>query len=62
MFDYKYIQKMIFLHNAIENGWTVEKKNELYIFKKKHHQKDEYFKEIYIDHFIKENLQFQKKM
>ena len=28
------LQKMAFLYNALEKGWNVSKKNDLYIFKK----------------------------
>ena len=53
--DSKTIQKMLFIHNAIENGWTIQKKHNYYIFKKKHNNKIQYFDESYIDTFIKEN-------
>lgn len=33
--DYIKLQKMAFIFNAIENGWTIKKKwNELHFFKK----------------------------
>ena len=53
--DHKTIQKMLFIHNAIENGWTVKKQNLFYIFKKKHNGRMEVFKDSYTDTFIKEN-------
>lgn len=49
------MQKMVFIHNAIENGWTVKKQNMFYIFKKKHNGRMEVFKDSYTDAFIKEN-------
>lgn len=34
--DKKLLQKMIFIYNALENGWKVRKKrNNVYVFKKK---------------------------
>ena len=34
--DFLKLQKMKFLYNALENGWTVKKKEKLYIFTKNH--------------------------
>ena len=28
------LQKMIFLYNALENGWTIKKKTIIYFYKK----------------------------
>ena len=30
------LQKMAFIYNALEDGWTINKKNDCYIFKKNH--------------------------
>ena len=30
------MQKMVFIYNALEEGWNIEKKKDLYIFNKKH--------------------------
>ena len=53
--DHKTVQKMMFIHNAIENGWTIKKTHNYYIFRKKHNHEIHYFDESYIDTFIKEN-------
>ena len=37
-------QKMLFIYNAVNNGWSVKKEDDLYIFKKGHDIKIEYFK------------------
>ena len=33
------LQVMIFLYNALEQGWNVKKTNDCYIFNKKHENK-----------------------
>tara|TARA_B100001094_G_scaffold331569_1_gene400365 strand:+ start:46 stop:267 length:222 start_codon:yes stop_codon:yes gene_type:complete len=50
------MQKMLFIYNAIEDGWTVKKHNETYIFTKNHENKKEVFLESYLKKFIKQNL------
>lgn len=52
----KQIQIMAFLLNALEQGWTVKKKNNEYIFSKKHEGKREVFQENYLESFIQSNL------
>ena len=32
-------QKMLLLFNTVEDGWTIKKKNNTYIFKKNHENK-----------------------
>jgi hypothetical protein len=49
-------QKMLFITNALENGWTVKKSNDSYIFTKKHEGKREVFQENYLENFIKINI------
>lgn len=48
--------KMIFIMNALENGWTIKKVNHSYIFSKKHEGKREVFLESYLDKFIESNI------
>ena len=50
------LQKMLFINNAIDDGWAVKKKNEKYIFSKKHENKKEVYLETYLQKFIEENL------
>ena len=54
------IQKMFFINNALEDGWNIEKSGESYIFKKKHEEKVEYFRDSYLKDFIKTHLNFLK--
>ena len=50
------LQVMIFLYNALEQGWNVKKTNDCYIFNKKHEDKKEFFSDAYLKRFIKDNL------
>ena len=60
-FDNKFtlskIKKMILFYNAIENGWKVQKKEESYIFSKKHNNKQEYFDKEYIETFLSKYME-----
>jgi hypothetical protein len=49
-------QKMIFLYNALDNGWCIKKRNNSYIFTKKHQERKEIFDENYLSTFMKDNL------
>ena len=51
-----YTNKTKFIMNALENGWRVEKKDNRYIFTKKHEGKKEIFMDDYLESFIKVNL------
>lgn len=52
--DKKKLQKIVFINNAIEDGWTVKKQKENYIFKKKHENKIEVYEKNYLEKFILE--------
>ena len=52
--DKKKLQKIVFINNAIEDGWTVKKEKENYIFKKKHENKIEVYEKKYLEKFILE--------
>jgi hypothetical protein len=54
------LQKMAFLFNALENGWTVKKKKALYIFTKNHEGKKEVYLDTYLKRFMKENFDINK--
>jgi hypothetical protein len=51
----KKFQKMVFLTNAIEDGWTIKKSSDNYIFSKKHENKKEVFQKTYLEKFILSN-------
>lgn len=54
------LQKMLILFNAIEDGWSVKKKNDSYIFTKKHEGKREILHDSYLLTFMKTNLDINK--
>ena len=49
-------QKMVFLYNALDNGWSIKKRKDSYIFTKNHEGKKEIFDETYLSIFMKENV------
>lgn len=49
-------QRMIFITNALEQGWTIKKKDDSYIFTKKHENRREIFQENYLESFVKTNI------
>jgi hypothetical protein len=50
------VQKMMFIMNALEKGWSVRKSKDSYIFTKKHENKKEIFQENYLETFIASNF------
>ena len=50
------LQKMAFLFNALENGWTIKNKTNCYIFSKNHEGKKEVYLDSYLKRFMKENI------
>ena len=53
------LKKMLFLYNALENGWSIKKKNDYYIFNKKHGGEKEIYLDKYISTFVKENFKIE---
>ena len=50
----KYI--LCFLYNTLNNGWTIRKNKNNYVFLKKHEGKKEYISDNYITSFLKEHF------
>lgn len=50
------IYLMIFLMNTLENGWSIRKKNEEYVFRRKHEKQTEIYSDEYLVHFLKSNM------
>jgi len=53
----KEFYKMVFIMNALNDGWKIYKKEDEYIFTKKHEGKREIFKREYLETFIYSNLE-----
>jgi hypothetical protein len=49
-------QKMVFIMNALDAGWSVKKVDNKYIFSKKHEGKKEVFMSDYLEKFIEKNM------
>lgn len=54
------IQKMLFIYNALEDGWKIEKEKNSFVFNKPHEEKKEYFTDDYLKEFIKKHFRFLK--
>ena len=54
------LQKMVFLSNALDNGWDIKKINEKYIFSKNHEHKKEVYLESYLRDFLETNISINK--
>jgi hypothetical protein len=50
------LKKICFIYNAIEDGWNVKKKENTYIFSKKHEGKKEVYLDSYLQTFIEKNM------
>ena len=50
--DKPVFQKMMFLMNALDQGWSIKKSQESYIFTKKHENRREIFQEDYLEKFL----------
>jgi len=54
--DRKLLVKMNFIYNAIQDGWSVKKQNDSFVFSKKHEGKKQIFHPEYLENFIEKNL------
>jgi len=54
--DYIKFKKMLLIYNALEEGWTIKKRNDSFIFEKKHEGKKEILLDSYLERFMKSNL------
>ena len=58
--DYLLIQKMMFIYNALNDGWVVKKKKNLFVFTKNHEGKKEVLLDTYLKRFMMDNLDINK--
>ena len=59
--DKKFIQKLLFIHNCLNDGWTVKKIAHKYLFSKNHECKRKFFKKKYLRHFVNNNLELKNE-
>jgi len=57
--DNTILQKMIFLYNALNNGWNIKKNNNKYIFFKNSEEKEEVYLDSYLSDFLETNIGVQ---
>jgi hypothetical protein len=50
------MRKMIFIMNALDQGWSIKKSTDSYIFTKKHENRREIFQENYLEDFLFSNF------
>ncbi len=53
-------QKMLLLYNALNDGWSIKKKENAYVFSKNHEGKKEVLEETYLLKFMKHNFDIKK--
>ena len=53
-------QKMVLLFNAINDGWSIKKQQDSYIFKKNHEGKKEVLHDSYLLTFMKSGFDINK--
>jgi hypothetical protein len=53
-------KKMLFLYNALEDGWSIKKKDDTYVFSKNPAGKKEVLEESYLLKFMKNNFDIKK--
>jgi len=49
-------QKMLFIYNALENGWQITKRSDKYIFIKNCETCNDVYLDNYLQNFIEQNL------
>jgi len=50
------LRKMLFICNALNNGWSIKKRKDSYIFTKNHEGKKEVFLDSFLQNFIMKNM------
>ncbi len=53
-------QKMLMLYNALDEGWSIKKRGQSYVFQKNHEGKKEILDESYLLTFMKSNFDIGK--
>ena len=50
------LAKMSFVFNAVNDGWSVRKRKDKYVFTRPHDNRKEVFESAYLEAFIKTNM------
>jgi len=58
--DFLTSRKMFFILNSLNDGWTIRKQNDNFIFTKKHEGRKEVLTEGYLKEFIVKNYTINK--
>ena len=58
--DNNTFHKMVFIFNALDDGWSIKKVNDSFILKKNHEGKTEIFNEDYLENFMKSKFDMSK--
>ena len=53
-------QKMLLMYNALEDGWSIKKKENSYVFSKNHEGKKEILEDAYLLKFMRTNFDIKK--
>lgn len=53
------LQTMVFLYNAVNDGWTVKRRRGVYVFQKKHRNRQEVESSRYLDTFIDKHVVYR---
>ena len=59
--DAKFLKKLIFIYNCLNDGWGVKKVNHKYIFSKNHEWNKKVFKKKYLREFVNKNLELKNE-
>ena len=57
--DQKFLRKLLFIHNCLNDGWCVKKLENKYLFSKKHECNRKIFKKKYLRDFVNKNLELK---
>tara|TARA_Y100000748_G_scaffold26240_1_gene19696 strand:- start:163 stop:393 length:231 start_codon:yes stop_codon:yes gene_type:complete len=54
------LQKMAFVYNAVQGGWSVRKKDGAYVFSRRHKGEKQIYLDSFLKSFVEENLDIDK--
>ncbi len=60
LYNNKELSKLAFIFNALEDGWTIKKRKDKYIFTKHKGKEKEIFLENYLDNFLTKYFNLEK--